>query len=290
MACENGHKDVVQVLLEQSKEQIDLNGRDNHGRTGFMRACDGVHTDVFKLLLDQSHRGIDLYAEWAGCDPLFEACARGRKDVVQLILNHSEGKFDLNQPTSDGVGGVTPFMYSLMSSNSEIVELFLSHTDRNIFLQSKSPEGDDFGAFLEACNPTIVHPDVPTFGCRDCVKLLLDNDPDGILDLNARDLNGFTGFMKACRYGNADVVQVLLQYTDRNIDWNATFTTNPDGDGFYAHLTGLTGFGIACKFRRKNVVELLLQHANAINLDTNIPDGVFLTDEIKELLEAHNNQ
>ena len=126
-------------------------------------------------------------------------------------------------------------------------------------------------------------------GHADCVKLLLDNDPDGILDLNARNCIGNTGFASACRFGHTDVVQVLLQYTNRNIDWNAK-STYLRGGVRAEGLTGLTGFGQACFRGYKNVVELLLQHANAINLDTNIPEDVPLTDEIKELLEAHDNQ
>ena len=34
----------------------------------------------------------------------------------------------------------------------------------------------------------------------------------------------------------------------------------------------------------------LLQYANAIELDTNMPDGVNLSDEIKGLLDAHKNK
>ena len=39
LACKNGHKDVVQLLLDHS-ERIDLNAKDDYGGiTAFMLAC-----------------------------------------------------------------------------------------------------------------------------------------------------------------------------------------------------------------------------------------------------------
>ena len=49
-ACDDGHKDVVQLLLNHC-ERIELNARDNNGYTAFMRACKLGRKDVVKLLL-----------------------------------------------------------------------------------------------------------------------------------------------------------------------------------------------------------------------------------------------
>ena len=49
-ACSKGHKDVVQLLLENSN--IDLNARNNRGDTAFMIACVLGHKDVVQLLLE----------------------------------------------------------------------------------------------------------------------------------------------------------------------------------------------------------------------------------------------
>ena len=56
-ACLTGHKDVVQLLLEHS-ERIDLNARDNDGRTALMFAVQNGHPNVVKSLVN--HSDIDL--------------------------------------------------------------------------------------------------------------------------------------------------------------------------------------------------------------------------------------
>ena len=38
-ACHNGHKDVVQLLLNYPEKTIELNGRDNDGEMAFLAAC-----------------------------------------------------------------------------------------------------------------------------------------------------------------------------------------------------------------------------------------------------------
>ena len=59
-ACLNGHKDVVQLLLNHPDKTIDLNARYDNGMTAFMLACNNGHKDVVKLLLKSSEiRSID---------------------------------------------------------------------------------------------------------------------------------------------------------------------------------------------------------------------------------------
>ena len=61
LACQNGHKDVVERLLPGiSSEQ--LNKRWHNGVTAFYMACQGGHTDVVRLLAGVE--GIDMSAPW----------------------------------------------------------------------------------------------------------------------------------------------------------------------------------------------------------------------------------
>ena len=48
-ACKNGHIDVVQLLLDHSDQNIDLNARNNVGRTAFMWASFNGHEDVYSF-------------------------------------------------------------------------------------------------------------------------------------------------------------------------------------------------------------------------------------------------
>ena len=53
-ACKNGHIDVVQLLLDHSDQNIDLNARSNNGKTALMWASFNGHEDIVKLLLEYS--------------------------------------------------------------------------------------------------------------------------------------------------------------------------------------------------------------------------------------------
>ena len=61
-ACQEGHKDVVQLMLDHSNSNIDLNARDNKGGTAYLGACSEGHKDVVQLMLDHSNSNIDLNA------------------------------------------------------------------------------------------------------------------------------------------------------------------------------------------------------------------------------------
>ena len=82
-ACENGHKDVVQLLLEYSG-RIELNARTNGGWTALMWACYNGQKYVVKLLLD--HSDIDLnITDNAGRTALMIASQRRYQDIVQIL-------------------------------------------------------------------------------------------------------------------------------------------------------------------------------------------------------------
>ena len=62
-ACEDGETKVVQLLLERfTFEENGLNIEDELGYTPFLAGCFHGHKDVVQLLLDKSGRNIDLNA------------------------------------------------------------------------------------------------------------------------------------------------------------------------------------------------------------------------------------
>ena len=85
-ACKNGETKVVQLLLERcNSEESGLNARDNNGWTALMKACHHGHKDVVKLLLDHSER-IDLNAtDDIGFTALRWAYALRHQDIAELI-------------------------------------------------------------------------------------------------------------------------------------------------------------------------------------------------------------
>ena len=102
-ACQNGHKYIVQLFLDISERNIDLNARNIYGWTPFIHACYNGHKDVVQLLLENSERNIDFNARnnW-GWTAFICACKMGRKDVVKLLVQHSKTKgIDISTGTED---------------------------------------------------------------------------------------------------------------------------------------------------------------------------------------------
>ena len=117
--------------------------------------------------------------------------------------------------------------------------------------------------------------EMTTFACycgrKHVVQLLLDHsDPN--FDWNARNNDGWIAFILACFYGHIDIVQLLLDNSER-IELN-TRSNN-----------GGTAFMIACSRERKDVVQLLLEHST--DVDITIPENFSLSQEIRFLIEIH---
>ena len=93
-ACLSGETKVVQLLLKCfNSEESGLNTKDEYRNTPFMYACFYGHKDVVQLLLENSN--IDLKArDYRQYTAFMIACERGHKDVVHLILNNS-GRIEL---------------------------------------------------------------------------------------------------------------------------------------------------------------------------------------------------
>merc|ERR1712038_73343 len=82
VAAANGHKDIVQILLDNG---ANIDYQDNLGRTALMLAAGNGHKDIVQILLDN---GANInqqnnYGETA----LTRAALNGKKDVVQFLLD-----------------------------------------------------------------------------------------------------------------------------------------------------------------------------------------------------------
>ena len=136
-SCQNGETKVVELLLEYSNaEESGLNTRDIFGMTPFMWACSRGYKDVVQLLLDHSER-FDLNArDNEGWTAFMIACKHGHKDVVQLLLDHY-GRIELNVRDGDGF---TAYMLACIQGHKDIVQLLLDHSDR-IYLNARDHYG-----------------------------------------------------------------------------------------------------------------------------------------------------
>ena len=111
-----------------------------------------------------------LIKRWKG--RLFEVCKRGDSKIVELLLDHSDSKIELN---AKHVYGWTAFMLACYKGHNDVVKLLLDHSETNIDLNAISCIGRT--AFMLACIQ----------GHKNVVKVLLDHDN---IDLNAISKSG----------------------------------------------------------------------------------------------------
>ena len=128
LACRNGRKDVVKLLLEYSdSKSIDINAKTKAGYTAFMEACLQGRCGVVKILLEHcGNQTLKFNAKNGRGETAFMiACKRGRNDVVKLLLSYCNRKrIELNSANSNGL---TAFMYACGYERKTIVKLLLKH-------------------------------------------------------------------------------------------------------------------------------------------------------------------
>ena len=121
------------------------------------------------------------------------ACRNGHKDTVQLLLNCSDKKIELN--IRDDLGQ-TAFMFACFNGNKDVVQLLLNCSDKD-FENTRDNMG--WTAFMWAC----------FYGHKDIVEFLL-NCSDRNTQLETRTNNGHTALSLARFKRHSDVVKLLL--------------------------------------------------------------------------------
>ncbi|KAF4213269.1 hypothetical protein CNMCM5878_000164 [Aspergillus fumigatiaffinis] len=125
-AAENGHKEVVQLLIQTGK--VDVDSKDSRcGQTPLSWAAKIGHKGVVQLLIQTGKADVDSKSP-SGLTPLSWAAARGRKEVVQLLIQ--TGKVDVD--SKDSSYGQTPLSLAAENGHTEVVRLLHQAGNRTV--------------------------------------------------------------------------------------------------------------------------------------------------------------
>ena len=192
IAAENGHKEVAQLLLDNS---ANVNAPKNTGWTPLYIAAENGHEEVAQLLLDNS-ANVNA-ATNTGWTPLYSAAHYGHQEVVQLLLkNHA----DVNAAWSDCA---TPLLIAAENGHEEVVQLLLDNS-ANV----NAPKNTGWAPLLIAAQN----------GHEEVVQRLLEQGAN----VNAANKNGRTALDIAKTNGHSAVVALLTTPNDaqrREWDW-----------------------------------------------------------------------
>ena len=114
LSSENGHKEVVQLLLEKG---IDINQTNTYGQNGLHLASANGHLEIAKLLIEN---GIDVNLnDKTGCNALIQATFSNNREIGQLLI---EKGIDINQTDLNGLNATN---WALICGHKEILELLI---------------------------------------------------------------------------------------------------------------------------------------------------------------------
>lgn len=119
-ACKIGDVEVVRKLLST----ISVNqGTKKFGITGLLYACQNGHAEIVALLLDEAKGTINVNQTaktgiGASASPLSIACSCGHASIVTTLLDKARDEIDINQATE---AGATPLMMAADRGYDNIV-------------------------------------------------------------------------------------------------------------------------------------------------------------------------
>lgn len=183
-ACQQGHLDLAEFLLEKG---ADINQANDHifkGRTALVGTAWYGRVEAVKLLLAHD---ADINAADAGQETaLFKAASRGHAEVVRILLENGAAVH-----TRDNRGN-TPLLHAAAHGHTQVVKLLLDH---GADVNAKNQQ--DWNALMQAC----------TIGHFETAKLLVAHKSE--INLSGKEA-GATPLMLACWKNSVALVDLLL--------------------------------------------------------------------------------
>ena len=196
IACQHGHLDVVNVLLENVNANETLNNS-VYGifETAMHAAAYNGNVEIVRALLEKGHADVNLCSK-SGPTPLFVATMQNHTQVVSILLAHGAGADVSN-------GDTTPLFFACQKGLMDIIKSLVEVGNAN---PNKGRIRDGTTPFQIAC----VH------GHTQIVVYLLEKD---IVDVNKQRDDGYTPLHSAAHFNRSLVLKALitLGHADVNI-------------------------------------------------------------------------
>ena len=183
-------KEVLQAIISHG---VDVNATNKKSVTALMTACHKGNTDEIQVLLNA---GANSNIADAGGDTWLHYAAENYqcKEVLQAIISHGVDVNVTNQKN------VTALMTACQKGNKDAINVLLNAgSDPNI---------------ADAGGDTWLHYAVRNCQCKEILQAIISHG----VDVNATNKNNVTALMTACKKGNKDAINVLLNAgSDQNI-------------------------------------------------------------------------
>ncbi|VDI28889.1 Hypothetical predicted protein [Mytilus galloprovincialis] len=244
LACKGGHLGTTNFFLTQG---FDICRVSNDGRSLLHATCEDYpesedRISIIKLLIQNQ---LDIFKpDEYGLSPLHLACENGLLSICKLLISN---KAKVNMQDNKNR---SPLHLACHYKKSDIVEVLLE-TGANVKLcdnSGKTPlhiicERNKRSSNLR---PKINKP-LPMFvfeistKCKSITQSLIDHNAE----VNTRDNEGETPLHTACRYGDCELVKIIL--SSKKSDLNLQ------------NSKGQTPLYLACEFGDDDIVEILLK-------------------------------
>jgi ankyrin repeat protein len=188
-ACENGHLDIVKLLLTTyDPNSFDL-------RLAFTFACEMGQLKIIKYFHNNNisvDAGLNNYEN--GTSPFMAACGNGKIKTMKFLLKH----YDIN------INSTNELALKLACIHNQIgaVKFLLNHKNNNININI-----DDDCIFRMVCKSGHVH-----------LLTYLLNIKNNNININSRNDQAFR---MSCSSGKLDIVKLLLNIVNNNININS---------------------------------------------------------------------
>ena len=192
-AAYNGHEAVVRLLIERG---VEINAKDDAGRTALMFAARKGHEAVVRLLTERGDVEINA-KDKEGKIVLMYAAEEGHEAVVRLLI---ERDGEINAKDNEGK---TALMFAAEKGHGAVVRLLIERDD--VPINAKDNYGRTALMWAATCGRDAV------------VRLLIERDDVAI---NATDNEGKTALIWAAKWGEGAVVRLLIERGD--VEINAT--------------------------------------------------------------------